>query len=467
MPSASERRTLPVVQPVERRVRHRVLTSGVVALAVALLIAAQPALALTPPPAFTAAARMGFLGGDDWEPAIAADASGHVYAMWTHYVGFGGGTAGDPDPTCLTCGSPHMDVQVSSDNGATWSLPHVLLPTTTRQDDPQIVVDPADGQTVYASFMQDNHASIVVAKSIDHGQSWTTLVVENLSRQVDKDWLAVRGPNIYVVYHTVQKTFVSISRDAGATWTTHDMIGGTGGLGQSFVSGGAVDSNGVVYFAWNGVERSGKAKGPKNLYVTRSTDHGATWTVIPIGTSAEAPNCNCEGYDYWGAQMALDVDAANQVYVLFQASSVARGPQRLYFSRSSNGTSFSAPVDVSLAPTGANNVFPALTAGTSGDVRIAWMDDRNGHDSGSSPDARWNVWYRSSTDGGATWTSEAQLSSFNAGFGYSFATPSDGFLQPYGDYFEMDINAADKTVALWGEGFSYTGPGNVWFARQP
>jgi hypothetical protein len=450
-----------------QRVRHRVLTSGFVALVMVLLVAAQPALALTPPPAFSPATRLGFPGGDDWEPAVAADRFGHVYSLWTHYVGFGGGSAGDPDPTCPDCGSPHLDLQVSTNNGASWAAPHVLRATSTRQDDPQIEVDPADGRTVYASFMEDNHASIVVAKSTDFGATWSSQVVEHLSRQVDKDWLAVRGSDVYVVYHTQQKTFVSISRDAGATWTTHDLIGGTGRIGVSFPSGGAVDSNGIVYFAWNGVERPGQAKGSKNLYVTRSTDHGATWTVIPIGTSAVPANCNCKGYDYWGAQMALDVDAANHVYVLWQASTVDRGPQRLYFRSSSNGTTWSSPVQVSLAPTGTNHAFPALTAGASGDVRIAWMDDRKGHDSGSSPDARWNVWYRSSTNGGSTWTSEAQLSRYVAGFGYKLATPNDGFLSPYGDYFEIDINSAGNTVALWGEGFSYTGPGNIWFSRQP
>ena len=46
------------------------------------------------------------------------------------------------------------------------------------------------------------------------------------------------------------------------------------------------------------------------------------------------------------------------------------------------------------------------------------------------------------------------------------ASPKDGFSSPYGDYFEIDINAAGGTVALWGEGFSWTGPGNIWFARQ-
>lgn len=445
--------------------RSRLVVGSV--LAVVLALTATTLALAAPPSSFTTAVRAGFAGGDDWEPAIAADRFGHVYALWTHYVGFGGGTAGDPDPSCPACGSPHMDLQVSSDNGATWSAPRAIAPTLTRQDDPQIAVDPADGRTVYAAYMQDNHASIVVAKSTDFGASWQTTVVETLKRQVDKDWLAVRGSDVYVAYHTQQKTFISISRDWGATWATHDMIGGTGGIGVSFVSGGAVDSNGVVYFSWNGVERPGQAKGSVNLYVTRSTDHGTTWSLAPIDTSAAPPDCGCQGYDYWGAQMALGVDAANRVYVLWQANRADHGPQRLYFSRSANGTTWSIPAIASLAPLGANAAFPALVAGASGDVRIAWMDDRNGHDGGSlDPAARWNVWYRSSSDGGSTWTSERKLSSYTAGYGYKAATPADGFLSPYGDYFELAINSAGKTVALWGEGYSWTGPGNVWFARQ-
>jgi hypothetical protein len=106
-------------------------------------------------------------------------------------------------------------------------------------------------------------------------------------------------------------------------------------------------------------------------------------------------------------------------------------------------------------------------AGAAGDVRIAWMDDRNGFDAGGDdPAARWNTYYRSSADGGQSWSAEVRLSAFIAGYSYKFATPQPGFLQPYGDYFEMDTNSAGRTVVIWGEGNSYVGPGNVWYALQ-
>lgn len=437
-------------------------------MAFAFVLGNAPGALAAPPPAFSAATRLGFPGGDDWEPAIAADRFGHVYVMWTHYIGFEGGSAGDPDPTCPTCGSPHMDLQISSDNGATWSAPRAAWPTSTRQDDPQIVVDPVDGRTVYAAFMQDNHSSEYVSKSTDFGQTWQTVLVEPLRRGTDKDILAVRGQDIYLSYHTQQKAYVSYSHDGGATWTTHDMFGSTAAVGVSLGSGGVVDSHGVVYFGWNGVTQHGQAKGAINLYVTKSTDGGATWTVSIVDISQAPQNCGCGAWDWWGAQIAIDVDDNDTLYALWNANTVKYGPHRMLFARSSDGVSWSTSTDVSAAAAGVNHGFPALVAGAAGDVRIAWMDDRNGHDAGSGdPNARWNLYYRSSTNGGSSWTDEAKLSSFVPGYSYKLAAPQDGFLQPYGDYFELDINTLGKTVAVWGEGNSYVGPGNIWYARQP
>src|SRR5688500_1923006 len=128
------------------------MTSGrlLVSLAAALSAltvagAAAPAPAPAPAPTFTAPVRLGFLEGDDWEPSIAADRFGHVYSFWNHY-GF--------DPSCPTCPSPHMELQISNDGGNTWGEPRALAPDAGgEQHDPQIVVDPVDGKTVYTGFM--------------------------------------------------------------------------------------------------------------------------------------------------------------------------------------------------------------------------------------------------------------------------------------------------------------------------
>jgi hypothetical protein len=41
-----------------------------------------------------------------------------------------------------------------------------------------------------------------------------------------------------------------------------------------------------------------------------------------------------------------------------------------------------------------------------------------------------------------------------------------GFAEIYGEYGEVAITSSGKTVAVWGEGFSWIGPGNTWFIIQ-
>ena len=201
--------------------------------------------------------------------------------------------------------------------------------------------------------------------------------------------------------------------------------------------------------------------------MTRSTDDGATWSTSRVAFSEATLPCGCDGWNYWGAQMALAVDGHDRVYVLYNATSTPSGVDRVLFTRSDDhGATWQSPTDVSLAPVGSNNLFPGLAATGNGDVRIAWMDDRNGHDAGGNdPAARWNTWYRRSSDGGATWSGETRLSQYAPGTSYSFGGPHPGFLQPYGDYLEMDIDGAGRTHVIWGEGNDYAGPGNVWYVQ--
>ena len=444
----------------------RPLTRLVLLTLAVVLVVSVPASAARAP-TFTAPVRLGFPHGDDWEPAIAADRSGHVYAAWSHYVGFGGADTGDPDPSCPTCASPHTVLQVSNDGGTTWSAPRAMSPSTQRQDDPQIVVDAADGRTVYAAFMQNNKSSQYVARSDDFGQTWRAMLVEPLQRGTDKDILAARAGHVYLVYHTQQKIFASVSHNGGETWSTHNLVGTTNSeLGVSLPSGGAIDSKGNAYFAWNGANNPGQAKGTKNLYVTRSTDGGVTWRTSLVDVSQPSFRCGCPGWDYWGSQMALGIDAKDRIYVLWDAAHSSSGIQRMYFARSVDGATWSSATEVSAAPTGSNHLFPAIATRGDGDVRLSWMDDRNGFDTGNDdPNGRWNVYYRSSSDGGTSWSAEAKLSQFVTGYSYKYATPKDGFAEPYGDYFELDIDGTGQTHAIWGEGPSYFGPGTVWYAR--
>ncbi len=397
---------------------------------------------------------LGFANGDDWEPAIAADRYGHVYVIWPHYF------SGVSDiPGCPDCPSPTAMIQISSDRGLTWSEPRVVTPghTGTYQVDVQIVVDPVDGETVYASWLQNNKSDTVVTKSIDFGKTWSEPVVaDSTNAGTDKPILVVRGHDVYVGFDHMQKMYVAVSHDGGTTFTSYPVRQNSE-YDLSLAGGGVVDSHGNVYYSWAGYTRSGNAKGPVYVYISKSSDGGRTWTADLLDTSGAPPDCSAYkcGWAYLGAQITLGVDSNDTLYALWNAGTVDKGPERIYFARSvDQGMTWSPRQDVSQAGSGVSHAFPAITAGAAGDVRLSWMDARNA--------PMWNVYYRPSQDGGETWSVESQLSSYVPGFPYISPT---GFAFPYGDYFELDVDDRGDTHAVWGEGPNWIGPGTIWYTR--
>lgn len=346
----------------------------------------------------------------------------------------------------------------SSDNGTTWSAPRLITSPGSGQIDVQIKVDPADGRTVYASWLQDNKSVIAVAKSTDFGQTWKTVVANRTKAGTDKDILVVNGNDVYVAYDHSQTVWVSYSHDAGNTFTSV-KVNPNAQFGWSLSGGGAIDAAGNVYFTWEGFTQNGQAKGPVSIYVTKSADGGATWNQTLLDVSSSPPDCSAFscGWAFLGPGTAMASDALGQLYVLWNSGTVDKGPERVFFSTSKDqGNNWSPKADVSLAPQGVDHAFPAIIAGTGGDVRIAWMDQRNAS-------MHWNVYYRTSTNGGSTWSGETILSSFVSGYSYIF---SDGFNFPFGDYFDLTIDSQNHTQAAWGEGLNYLTPGNVWYTRQ-
>jgi hypothetical protein len=115
-------------------------------------------------------------------------------------------------------------------------------------------------------------------------------------------------------------------------------------------------------------------------------------------------------------------------------------------------------VHISTAPAGTHHNFPAIAAVGNGDVRISWMDAR----AVNSGMDRWNVYYRSSTNGGSTWSNEVDVSTFVSGYDYIF---TDGFRLPFGDYHELDIDEQGINHIIFGIGFKYNAPGSIWYTK--
>ena len=405
---------------------------------------------------FTQQARIGFQSGDDWEPSIAADRYGHIYTLFKHYDVSGG-------QSCFEC-DRHLLFQRSDDGGNSWSAPRPLTQTlfvNGGQYDPQIMVDPLDGRTVWASFLQNSNSLIAVMKSTDFGQTWgVPMLVSTRPPGLDKDELAVRGNEIVVAYDDNLNTWATISRDGGKTWTTHEVFPTSDRFSISLSAGAIIDSHGNIFISWDGFDKahSNLGNGPATVWVSKSTDFGKTWTRTVINVSGAPPNCNNCGYAFLSSQMALRIGSDDSIYLLWNSTVDVKNfaPERIFFARSTDdGNSYSARVDISDAPRGVEHCFPAIAVGQqAGDVRIGWMDKRAG---------RWNLFFRKSVDGGMNFSSTVQISSFVPGYSYLH---SNGYGSPYGDYFSMVVDQHNQTQMVFGEAPNYQGPGNQWVSHS-
>jgi hypothetical protein len=401
-------------------------------------------------------------GFDDWEPAVATDPNAPwVYLLTTRY--------GTNPPDCdKQCPSPFIAMAVSNDGGATFGTqkPICLCTGSKAQYDPTIEVVPNTG-AVYSAFLdadRHNGFSTVFTKSTDHGKTWSdpVHVYGNVS-WTDKPEIATNasGKDIYVSWNGPQvgDLYVGQSHDYGATWTQQKL---SDDKRYYYAYDARVLPDGTALFSESSIQYSGlnNVDGEVWHHIVISRDKGQTWenrivAKVPIGESCVADGCKP---DFYIGQTSVVSDAPGHLVFAYEGPTSAGAPQRIYTSTSSDGgRTWGAGAPLSVA--GENATQPRLASSGGGDARIWYMQTADG----DNPDA-WNVWYRSSTNGGRSWAAPVKISDAPAGAaGYVGA---DGFGEVYGDYGEIAVTNTGKTFAAWGEGFSYTGPGGTWFNLQ-
>jgi hypothetical protein len=389
--------------------------------------------------------------GNDWEPAIAADPNApFVFILHNRY--------GGKDACANGCPDPAMILHVSDDGGRTWGPERLLCRCKGlgAQYDPLIEVVPDTGDVV-AVWM--NGYKIQFARSTDHGATWSkpTFIHPGVDRS-DKPNLAISddGLDIYVLFSgpTGGDAYSAASHDGGATWSTTRI---TDSGRHYFDYGGAVLRNGTVVFSQISFTFSGPhraAEGVQRIHVFTSHDDGATWSEDVIDELELGYRCtrSCPEY-FYGSGPALAADRDGDLVIVYNGASRHHGAQTVY-ARSSKDGGVTWSDRVQLSKDGVNAAFPAAVGEGNDGVRVWFMARRRHH---------WQVWYRTSGDLGATWSTREKLSDAISGTVYKHPT---GFDEAYGDYGEIAITSDSMTIGVWGEGESYSGPGGVWFNRQ-
>lgn len=408
----------------------------------------------------TGAAALGWAGEgvvsattDDWEPAIATDPSAPwVYLLVTRY-GVGKACQGN-------CPTPYMVLERSKDGGATWSDGVPLCACKgSGQYDPLIEVVPNTGD-VYAAYM--NGYNVVFLKSTDRGKTWSDPVPTwGKVSWGDKPSLAVsdNGRDVYIGFNGPQggDPWIAQSHDRGRTWTqtrvVHDKRYYFAYDSDVLHDGTVVISEGSITYTAPGANPEGVVK--QHAFISR--DAGATWQNVVVDTVAVGEPCADCRADYYIGQSGVSADDTGRLVFVYDGATTEFGPQRIYVRTSTDeGRTWSDRTALSVR--GENAAQPTVETTGDGDVRLWYMQTANGDD----PDL-WNVWYRSSANGGRTWTAPLRISDMATGASYKSA---DGFGEPYGDYGEIGITSDGATIAIWGEGPNYVGPGGAWYNRQ-
>jgi hypothetical protein len=413
---------------------------------------------------------------DDWEPAVATDPHApYIYILTTRY--------GQPAPCQSHCPSPYITLTVSSDNGATWGdqLPIWGGKGSKAQYDPTITVVPNNG-IVYAFFLNaDRHGgfSTLFIKSIDHGKTWTNPVRPNGQVSwTDKPELTTSptGQDVYVSWNgpTGGDLWVALSHDYGATWKQIRVVTSKR---YFYAYDGVVLPDGTVIFSESSFRYTCAGSGSFNCvssgevwhHAVISRDNGATWenvivAKVPIGEACFSFGCG----EFYTGQTSVATDAHGRLVFAYEGPVIDGGPQTSYVTISTNeGRSWGNATAVSV--NGEDSTQPRVVGTGNGNYRLWYMQTSDGDLQKSDGTHYWNVWHRSSTNGGLTWSAPLKISDAPVGAApYVHTDPSGntGFDEIYGDYGEIDITSTGKTIAVWGEGISYFGPGGCWFNIQ-
>ena len=170
----------------------------------------------------------------------------------------------------------------------TWYPDQLIAPVNVWQADPQVQV--ADDGTVFAVWLDGPYWMSKLVKSYDHGATWTEPVVIAPSlRWTDHPWLLVSpdGQDVYVGLnkddsYIVARTMAGrpLKCRSGRTPRRRPATGGMQMVRRSLPT--ALIYYVVINFFLN-------YKGPAEINVVSSHDHGASWQTTLVDTSRRRP----------------------------------------------------------------------------------------------------------------------------------------------------------------------------------
>jgi len=276
-------------------------------------------------------------------------------------------------------GNGRFDVfaYVSFDGGATWaaSQPYIDRNASRLNAADPTVAFGADGK-VYFGFVALNPAAgaVALSTSLDGGLTWSSQSwVTSFATAADKPAIAASNGSLYVFYQN-QALMSTVSANGGASWSAAATIEAGGRNAAPVVRNGNV----YVFYNTAGAIKMASVNG-------KSTDSVTVANTVALQARPTQYRANI--YAAAGA-------GANGFYVAWaDGRNAGRGNDILY-SRSSNGSSWSAPATLNTDSGSSDQLMPALGVSSNGTVTVAWLDNRN-----DANNVNYDVYMAHSADG--------------------------------------------------------------------
>ncbi len=330
--------------------------------------------------------RLTWTSGDSELSAIAADSNGHLHVVWA-----------DKTP-----GNEEIFYKKSTDQGSTWGPNQRLTSNSGTSLSPAIAVDGLDNIHVVWTDNTPGNDEICYKKSTNGGSIWapSRRLTWTPGGSINPAIAIDTSGTLNVVWNDATpgnwEVYFKKSTNEGSTWTPTQRLTFTSGL--SYNEAIAVDPSGNLHVLW-----SSDAPGNEEIYYKRSTDGGSSWT----------PSQRLTWNSGWSRGSVIAADVSGNIHAVW--ADVTPGNWEIYYKKSMDGGSTWTP-NQRLTWNSGYSGSPAIAVDASGNLHLAWNDDTS---------YNWEIYYKSSTTGGASWTTSQRVT-WNSGYSGDPAIAVDG-----------------------------------------
>jgi hypothetical protein len=309
-------------------------------------------------------------------PKIMASGS-NIYVVWrdTH-----GGAAND------------IFFIKSSNNGTTFGSPINISNNAGESTNQQIAVS---GSNVYVTWqdLTPGNNEIFFAKSTNSGTSFSAAT--NLSNNAGASifpQIAASGSNVYITWEDLTPgnadTFFIKSSDSGTTFGSKVNLSNNAGAS---ITPQIAASGTSVYVTWDDF-----TPGNDEIFFSKSTDGGATFNGASLGNPPGAPiNLSNTSTESKSPQIAV---SGSNVYLVWQEKLTSTNKDVLFIKSTDGGATFGPQVN--LSSNSGNSITPVIAV-LGSNLGVAWVDNTPGNN---------DIFFKSSSDGGSTFSSVVNLS---------------------------------------------------------